>query len=79
MDITNEKPGKEAIMAVYASPNSENKYPERDCAEQGPHCVSSARGGLRRWFLSFQREGSGHAAQRDAPPHDRPVPVNVAA
>ena len=28
IDITDEMPGKEAVMAVYASQNSENNYPE---------------------------------------------------
>ena len=28
IDITNEKAGKEAVMAVYASQNSENNYPD---------------------------------------------------
>ena len=28
IDITNEKAGKEAVMAVYAIQNSESNYPE---------------------------------------------------
>ena len=44
MEVAHDKAGKEAIMAVYASPNGENNYPERDCAEQGPHLVTGAQG-----------------------------------
>ncbi len=57
IDITAEKAGKEAVMAVYASQNSENNYPELVIALNKTRTLSLAREvGYAEFFFQFSEK-----------------------
>ena len=57
IDITDEKIGKEAVMAVYASQNSENNYPELVIALNKTRTLSLApEVGYAEGFFQFSEK-----------------------
>ena len=60
IDITDEKDGKEAVMAVYASQNSENNYPELVIALNKTRTLSlSPEVGYAEGFFQFSEKDMG--------------------
>ena len=60
IDITAEKAGKEAVMAVYASQNSENNYPELVIALNKTRTLSLApEVGYAEGFFQFSEKDLG--------------------
>ena len=57
IDITGEKAGKEAVMSVYASQNSENNYPELVIALNKTRTLSlSPKVGYAEGFFRFSEK-----------------------